>query len=77
MANVEVKIVWFSSQNSAEAEKTIAELLSDGWKITHVSGGGSDGYSFGITRASDGETRLRAMGFVILERHPRGGGTIK
>jgi len=63
---VEVKIVWFSSQNSAEAETELAKLLNDGWKITHVAGGGSEHYSKGLA------TRLRAVGFAILQKQPSG-----
>jgi hypothetical protein len=67
---VAVKIVWFSSADSAAAEKILADLLNDGWKITHVAGGGSEHYSKGLA------TRLRAVGFAIVQKNPSGGGNL-
>lgn len=77
MSPVEVKIVWFSRDDSEAAEKSLADLLDDGWEITHVSGLGSESHSVDVGPdqivPAALATRQRAVGFVILQKRPRGG----
>ncbi len=76
----EIKIVWFNhtQDSTAKAEKTLGELVSDGWTILFVAGTTEEhSSSIGGTFSSGGSTWQVPAGFAVLEKQTGGGGNIR
>jgi len=66
--SVEVKIIWFSKEETEKAETELAERLSEGWECIGTSAAWP-------TKGSSGKGTVDA--YIILRRDAGGGGNIR